>query len=743
MIVFCLAAIFSSISVENNEYKHIMLIIISISSLIDAFVMIQPLLLKKNEIKSKRIDSDYYCYRKREFVDRKDIFDDIVFRINQLKKKKGNVMWIMLHGEDGVGKKALISKIYQKFKFSSFEFFFIEENGKKIINQLAIQYPLSTNNSDIDYYSRKFAEKRNVFVIINALSCDDITFKISEFFELWCKLSNKKSKLIVITFDNDRMSRFFYPPEIFSIFEYEIFKLSEHEAASFINKITNINNSNIINKIVKSSNCLPAAIKYICNTLKLYSFQDTDSWLFETLRMRDSLKEKYFELCILTITDNYINYANICKILSREELTYFLSTSKLLSYNEKYYVPIWLINQIRLSGKYHGDFLNSLKKLFDDRILSAELEEKAKILMENDISSIYDKITELYKEGRYIEIKEYYYKLIINYDYEKKTERKILFIFLKTFLILGEYSSFDHLRKELSIPITYNISEDDYNFNLLCADYYHLTSQYSCSNNMFMLLRNNTKVGKDNELNLDFFLAHNYRHEGNLLKSYSIFNRIVSSTANNSIIYKRSITGMISIDYFEDELAFQKDKIDILYNLIDKNDVRYNILRHISNIEKRCNNDIDSAIEILKKQLPELEQKQLRILQDYYFEIGECLRIKCRFNKSYYNEAVTYLNKALLFAEKNHDLNLHLSVQISKYLLQYSVDKNNKLLKKNLQNIVEASNISKIIYYCILTLLSILNKTDLISEQLKELGFRHYLRVLESKDVTSIYVTVM
>ncbi|MBO6244612.1 MAG: hypothetical protein J6O41_08685, partial [Clostridia bacterium] len=355
----------------------------------------------------------------------------------------------------------------------------------------------------------------------------------------------------------------------------------------------------------------------------------------------------------------------------------------------------------------------------------------------------YNRIEDLFNKKEYSKIKEYYYKLLIDYNYEIKNERKILLLFMRTFLILGEYSSFKYMKNKYSVPLTYNISEDDFEYNMLCADYYHLTSQYSKSNTIYFMLRDNTKIGKFKETEIDFSLAHNFRHEGKFDESYFMFKTIMDSVSEESIVYKRALTGLLSIEYFKDEHKFDKDNIYLLYRAINQDDVKYNIIRHIANIEKRCNNDIDKAIILLRANLIELEKKNLRLLQDYYFEIGECLRFKCRSNKSYYNESLVYLNKALLFAEKNHDINLHLSVQISKLLLQYSIDKNKKNLKKSLQSILELSKISIVIHYCVLTLLSILNETDLISFQLKEKGFFHYFRVLESKDITSIHITVM
>ena len=83
----------------------------------------------------------------------------------------------------------------------------------------------------------------------------------------------------------------------------------------------------IIEEVVKTSCCLPAAIKYITNEINRNGLYDSSSWLIETLKMRESLKNKFFELCILTIADHYISHDNINKILSGGELIYFLNSS--------------------------------------------------------------------------------------------------------------------------------------------------------------------------------------------------------------------------------------------------------------------------------------------------------------------------------------------------------------------------------------------------------------------------------
>lgn len=206
--------------------------------------------------------------------------------------------------------------------------------------------------------------------------------------------------------------------------------------------------------------------------------------------------------------------------------------------------------------------------------------------------------------------------------------------------------------------------------------------------------------------------------------------------------YVRAVTSIVSIDIFENNNFDPEEALHKLEPLIANETVKYNVYRHIANIYKRQSSTLDQAIKFLKEKINDLEISQLRILQDYYFELAECYRIKCKNNKAYYNFALTYYNKALLFAELNHDINLKINVQIGKALLNYLNDRRIDRLKKSLEFLMTEASISQVISYCILTLLSIINNTD-ISKQLEKQHFFHYLQVLESKDVNSMYITVM
>lgn len=313
---------------------------------------------------------------------------------------------------------------------------------------------------------------------------------------------------------------------------------------------------------------------------------------------------------------------------------------------------------------------------------------------------------------------------------------------MKSFLELGEYGLFNSLYTKYDIAITENMSYEDFQVNLLIADYYHLTSQYDESNAIFETLLINTEWGQNKTYELKFYLAHNLRHQGELKKAKFLFNELMTLNDINNKYYVRAVTSIVAIDYFEDKKFNPEESLYKLEALIVNETVKYNVYRHIANIYKRQPDTLDKAIEFLKENISVLENMQLRILQDYYFELAECYRIKCKSNKSYYNFASTYYNKALLFAELNHDTNLKLNVQIGRTLLNYLNDGRKDRLKKSLESLMTEASISQVISYCILTLLAIINNND-IRKQLKERNFYHYLHVLESKDVNSMYITVM
>lgn len=128
---------------------------------------------------------------------------------------------------------------------------------------------------------------------------------------------------------------------------------------------------------------------------------------------------------------------------------------------------------------------------------------------------------------------------------------------------------------------------------------------------------------------------------------------------------------------------------------------------------------------------------------DYYFELAECYRQLCENNISYYNDAIINYNLALIFAESNHDINLKLCAQFGKALVRYQKDKNKKQLSKSLYLLLDDAKISYVIYYALLTAINILNNDDSIRSRLEDMGFGHYIKVLDSKEIHLLRIMVM
>lgn len=738
MIIFILAAILSTLNMDTI----VLAIISGLAAFVDVFVFMIPFIFRVVSIDSSQIDPNIYNYDNKSFVDRKEIYREITNQIDTLKITKETVMWIRLFGEDGIGKKALVSKLFQKYKYPLNKFYFLGSEDKiKIIDQINNKYPLKNEVYNEKIYLHKLAKPKRTFVIIEA-NYVNIDLQITEMLSDWNNEIHNKHKLIFITLDsNSSISNL---KNQSYIFEYELKRLGNIDSIKFINKLLKRNADINPNDIFKISNGLPATIKFICEQYnKTKNIIEQTNWLEQYLKLNDEIKGDFLKLCLLTLMDGKINEIVVKSILNDYSISFLIAQKILIVTNDnKYYVPAWLINTLLISDNYKSDLLHQMELISRKIQLNPNKARKINVLICKDSKKLLNYMRDLEKQKSYIQIKELYNKFLMEFDYNNVIDREIIIIFMKSLLELGEYGLFYSLCKKYNVPITENMSYEDFQVNLLIADYYHLTSQYDNSNLIFETLLINTDWGQKNIHELKFYLAHNLRHQGELKKAKFIFNELLTINDINNKYYVRAVTSIVAIDIFEDKNFDPEEALHKLEPLIANETVKYNVYRHIANIYKRQSSTLDQAIKFLKEKINDLEISQLRILQDYYFELAECYRIKCKNNKSYYNFALTYYNKALLFAELNHDINLKLNVQIGKALLNYLNDGRIDRLKKFLEFLMTEASISQVISYCILTLLSIINNTD-ISKQLEKQHFFHYLQVLESKDVNSMYITVM
>jgi len=738
MIIFILAAILSTLNMDTI----VLAIISGLAAFVDAFVFMIPFIFRVVSIDSSQIDPNVYNYDNKSFVDRKEIYREITNQIDTLKITKEAVMWIRLFGEDGIGKKALVSKLFQKYKYPLNKFYFLGSEDKiKIIDQINNKYPLKNEIYNEKIYLHKLAKSKRTFVVIEA-NYVNIDLQITEMLSDWNNEIHNKHKLIFITLDsNSSISNL---KNQSYIFEYELKRLGNIDSIKFINKLLKRNSDINPNDIFKISNGLPATIKFICEQYnKTKNIIEQTNWLEQYLKLNDEIKGDFLKLCLLTLMDGKIKKKVVKSILNDYNISFLIAQKILVVTNDKkYYVPAWLINTLLISDNYKSDLLHQMELISRKIQLNPNKARKIDVLICKDSKKLLIYMRDLEKQKSYIQIKELYNKFLMEFDYKNVIDREIIIIFMKSLLELGEYGLFYSLYQKYNVPITENMSYEDFQVNLLIADYYHLTSQYDNSNLIFETLLINTDWGQKNIHELKFYLAHNLRHQGELKKAKFIFNELLTINDISNKYYVRAVTSIVSIDIFENNNFDPEEALHKLEPLIANETVKYNVYRHIANIYKRQSSTLDKAIKFLKEKINDLEISQLRILQDYYFELAECYRIKCKNNKAYYNFALTYYNKALLFAELNHDINLKINVQIGKALLNYLNDRRIDRLKKSLEFLMTEASISQVISYCILTLLSIINNTD-ISKQLEKQHFFHYLQVLESKDVNSMYITVM
>lgn len=738
MIIFILAAILSTLNMDTI----VLAIISGLAAFVDAFVFMIPFIFRVVSIDSSQIDPNVYNYDNKSFVDRKEIYREITNQIDTLKITKEAVMWIRLFGEDGIGKKALVSKLFQKYKYPLNKFYFLGSEDKiKIIDQINNKYPLKNEIYNEKIYLHKLAKSKRTFVVIEA-NYVNIDLQITEMLSDWNNEIHNKHKLIFITLDsNSSISNL---KNQSYIFEYELKRLGNIDSIKFINKLLKRNSDINPNDIFKISNGLPATIKFICEQYnKTKNIIEQTNWLEQYLKLNDEIKGDFLKLCLLTLMDGKIKKKVVKSILNNYNISFLIAQKILVVTNDKkYYVPAWLINTLLISDNYKSDLLHQMELISRKIQLNPNKARKIDVLICKDSKKLLIYMRDLEKQKSYIQIKELYNKFLMEFDYKNVIDREIIIIFMKSLLELGEYGLFYSLYQKYNVPITENMSYEDFQVNLLIADYYHLTSQYDNSNLIFETLLINTDWGQKNIHELKFYLAHNLRHQGELEKAKFIFNELLTINDISNKYYVRAVTSIVSIDIFENNNFDPEEALHKLEPLIANETVKYNVYRHIANIYKRQSSTLDQAIKFLKEKINDLEISQLRILQDYYFELAECYRIKCKNNKAYYNFALTYYNKALLFAELNHDINLKINVQIGKALLNYLNDRCIDRLKKSLEFLMTEASISQVISYCILTLLSIINNTD-ISKQLEKQHFFHYLQVLESKDVNSMYITVM
>lgn len=547
MIIFILAAILSTLNMDTI----VLAIISGLAAFVDAFVFMIPFIFRVVSIDSSQIDPNVYNYDNKSFVDRKEIYREITNQIDTLKITKEAVMWIRLFGEDGIGKKALVSKLFQKYKYPLNKFYFLGSEDKiKIIDQINNKYPLKNEIYNEKIYLHKLAKSKRTFVVIEA-NYVNIDLQITEMLSDWNNEIHNKHKLIFITLDsNSSISNL---KNQSYIFEYELKRLGNIDSIKFINKLLKRNSDINPNDIFKISNGLPATIKFICEQYnKTKNIIEQTNWLEQYLKLNDEIKGDFLKLCLLTLMDGKIKKKVVKSILNDYNISFLIAQKILVVTNDKkYYVPAWLINTLLISDNYKSDLLHQMELISRKIQLNPNKARKIDVLICKDSKKLLIYMRDLEKQKSYIQIKELYNKFLMEFDYKNVIDREIIIIFMKSLLELGEYGLFYSLYQKYNVPITENMSYEDFQVNLLIADYYHLTSQYDNSNLIFETLLINTDWGQKNIHELKFYLAHNLRHQGELKKAKFIFNELLTINDISNKYYVRAVTSIVSIDIFE------------------------------------------------------------------------------------------------------------------------------------------------------------------------------------------------
>ena len=742
LLVLCItSAIINGISCEGR-LKLVGILISSIVAFADMFLALIPCIFTQLSIKSSQIDPNRYNYKKRNFVDRKFVFSDITRQISSLATTTENIMWIRLYGEDGIGKKTFVSKIFQKYKYPFNRFYFIDDvEGLDIIELICEKYPInniSYVNSEI--YLHNLSKARRTFVVLEAKS-NDLSERATRLLTKWCERIGLKHKLILIVLDKTSEKAVIGNQAI--VFEYKLDRLIEEDSKMLTERLLKHKCSKA-NDIIQAADGLPAAIKTLCNYyLKGKEHFESSDWIEVFFRLKNNSKKTFLDFCILSIVRGSFTLSVAYSIVDNQTISFFVDSNLLVKTSyDVLYVPMWIVKTILISEKYNKQIKCEIDYLNQKSILIENENKQMIALIEKNPIEILDVLRCFVNDGALIQIKEFYSKLNVIFDIEDNQHKQIIIIIMESLLKLGEYGLFNNSFTKLVVHISRNMSNIDFRFNLLIADYFHLTSQYDKSNAIYFML-NNTVQGRLNELELKFNLAHNFRHMGKLSTAKRLFYEIERTADHNNKFYIRAVTSRISIEYFMDN-SFKADiALSELFSLAEQPEVRFNVYRHIANIYRRTEDGLDKATSLLIESINELNKLPLRIVYDYYFELAECYRQMCRKNISHYNDAILNYNYALIFAESNHDINLKLCAQFGKALVCYQKDKNKKRLKTVINNLLNDAKISDVIYYAMCTILDVLDCDNSTLPKLTELGFNHYICVLNSQEVNSLYITVM
>ncbi len=726
IILFALPAIFQ---MEEKLFPWNL-----IAAIIDAFFFVSPNLFNFKKIKSDLEDPNSLSFDIKKFVDRAEIYNSIV----NLIYLKDKVVWIRLFGADGIGKKSIISKIFNKFKNNQNRFFFLDCNEKGILYNLKLNYNIKNykENNENNYLKVLQKSSKKVFLIFD-LSNNEYNQEIMSFIHKWSSCTKNKCKLIIITYDN-KTKNFNNDSRVF-VFNYLVDRLDNFSTQKLVLKyLSKVDNSKI-KKIVDSSYGHPGYIKYACNNINGESNIET---------LNEIEKKVLIELSIMTVLNNKIKKNIINKICKYTHI----SDKYLVQIKEEFYVPTWIIQDLFKNKSNDGIINYGIGYLYDLGLIKEEDVKIAKLLTNNSsLGELTEYLKSLYNNKRFYDIYKFLNKTQWFFSKESIVlNEEILNIVLESLLQLGEYEEFSKYLESISEKYPIQKSKNNkliFNINYNIADYYHLITEYDISTSLFFALSemtdNNSELSK-----IYFSIGHNFRHLGIFDKAIIYLEKALTLCDKKSNSTKsRIISNIISIDYFKNDFSDRENVIlEELNGLLINENVDYNIKRHIANIYRRTNK-LYEAEKILTESIKKLEKTRLRILQDFYFELAETYRFMyIMHKKDYFNKSFNNYNLAIIFAECNNDLNLKICALIGKELLIAKKYKSKqKQLISSLSRLNHHTKKFITIDVSILTLTAMMKKSN--SEKtitiLNELQFYNYLRYYEEGNIFLFPITVM
>lgn len=673
-----------------NPHKWFDILTIFLTSILFPFLMS---IIKKLNKKRNLLNSLYAENIPSHFIDRTKALEEIIKKINNNNKI------IFISGGNGIGKTFFLLKVYQeitenKYKFYSNKLFpiYLELNDDISIEQAIMnKIKLEENNyscKEIIQRLRKIT-KNDIVILVDNNSTNNYQNMMS-FVESLQELDNG---LIFI------ISTYTSSPNLYeNNIELEKFSIKE------VNEMASEYNLNIPHEISETifnySNGIPILIKILLFNQKVvnnsHNSIPAQNYIHEICQRLDKnslemLKTVSF-FNILEEPMNYSLFRGININFKKNNLRILKERGLINSTNDKIIINNYIAFLIRQC--YDDERFDYYNSFIEKRIKIGYSDEKYIFLVlnsqNNDLSKLEIKnyLLSFFKKRKYTYFINLYEKTFIedfnlnnNYD-DEEIRNYLMYMYFHSLLELGEYpKAIDFFNNEdlwVSNITLLDHKTFSFDFNFDSADLYHFQAEYENAIEQYQILKRDEKNSLKNNLKCQWAIAHCYRHMGSekdLIYSLSISDSICEKTSSKKELFNLYLRNKMSI---------------IMINLYLKN-TNYDYEKQFNRLIQKCNQyfldnkkneilnsrqraifykiikkDYDTACKMLYSSIQELENKNLRIKYDYYFEIAEVYRKKALINIS--NEYLTiskkYYEKSLRFAKRVNDVNLEMINQL-------------------------------------------------------------------------------